>query len=84
MRRHELSDAEWQVIMIAVLCRWSSGEPQAGDDALDACWFDSARLNGADPFMSVDVAAFARQAHALADRESVPTGAVGPKQGSAE
>ncbi|MBS7555381.1 NUDIX hydrolase [Ancylobacter dichloromethanicus] len=30
--------------MIAVLCRWQSGEPVAADDALEARWFGRAEL----------------------------------------
>ncbi|NBJ12544.1 NUDIX hydrolase [Microvirga arsenatis] len=52
-------------VLIAVRCRWVSGEPVAGDDALDARWFALADLDpGALP-MSVDVDAVARRAHAL-------------------
>jgi len=52
-------------VLIAVRCRWVSGVPVAGDDALDARWFALADLDpGALP-MSVDVDVIARRAHAL-------------------
>lgn len=51
-------------ILVAVLCRWLSGEPMAGDDAVEACWFDLASLDGADRAMSLGVADVARQAAA--------------------
>ncbi len=53
-------------ILIAVLCRWVSGEPQGADDALEARWFPLAGLASADLAMSVGVTRIARQAAALA------------------
>ncbi len=52
-------------ILIAVLCRWISGEPVAGDDALEARWFALADLDEPDLALSLDVAQVARQAAAL-------------------
>ncbi|MGO4387380.1 NUDIX hydrolase [Microvirga sp. 2YAF29] len=52
-------------ILIAVLCRWLSGEPVAADDALEAGWF---ALDGLRPEalpMSADVDAIARRAEAI-------------------
>ena len=46
-------------ILIGVLCRWRSGVPVAGDDALDAAWFSQAALNAGDLALSLDVAAVA-------------------------
>jgi len=54
-------------VLIAVLCRWISGSPLAGDDALEAAWHDLAQLGMADPGMSFGVAHLARQAAALAN-----------------
>lgn len=31
-------------VMIAVLCEWSSGEPVAADDAMDAAWIELADI----------------------------------------
>jgi mutator protein MutT len=52
-------------VLIAVLCRWTGGEPIAGDDALEARWVDLDGLAGADLELSRDVAAVAAQAAAL-------------------
>ncbi|MGV2905721.1 ADP-ribose pyrophosphatase, partial [Achromobacter sp. AGC25] len=50
---------------IAVLCRWQSGEPVAGDDARDARWVPLAELEGHELAMSFGVARLARKAAAL-------------------
>ena len=42
-------------ILIGVLCRWLSGAPVAGDDALEADWFSLAALKTGDLAMSLDV-----------------------------
>ncbi|WP_306152546.1 NUDIX hydrolase [Roseovarius sp. MMSF_3281] len=52
-------------ILIAVLCRWTAGEPVAGDDALEARWVDLKALNEANLALSLDVAEVANQAAAL-------------------
>lgn len=52
-------------ILIAVLCRWISGDPVAGDDALEARWFDLEALDGDDIVLSLDVARVAHEAAAL-------------------
>jgi 8-oxo-dGTP diphosphatase len=59
-------------ILMAVRCRWLSGVPLAGDDALEARWFPVADLDPGKIPMSADVDAIARRAHALAlgERES--------------
>ncbi|SDU43378.1 NUDIX hydrolase [Stappia sp. ES.058] len=49
-------------ILIAVLCRWTGGEPVAGDDALDAKWIPLGDLERSDLALSLDVADVARQA----------------------
>jgi len=52
-------------ILIAVLCRWLSGEPEPGDDALEARWFPIADLDPDRLPMSADVEAVARRAEKL-------------------
>lgn len=49
-------------VLIAVLCEWKSGEPIAGDDALEARWFDMKELDHPGLALSVDVAKVARMA----------------------
>lgn len=49
-------------VLIGVLCGWISGDPVAGDDALEAKWFHLDDLDGADLALSLDVAEVARQA----------------------
>lgn len=49
-------------ILIAVLCRWISGEPIANDDALDARWVRLRDLDGSGLALSLDVADVALQA----------------------
>jgi len=52
-------------ILIAMLCRWQSGEPVAGDDARDARWIALADLEGHELATSFGVARLARKAAAL-------------------
>ncbi len=52
-------------ILVAVLCEWVDGEPVAGDDALDARWFDLDRLSKTDLALSMDVVEVAAQAAAI-------------------
>jgi 8-oxo-dGTP diphosphatase len=53
-------------ILIAVRCRWLSGVPSAGDDALEARWFRIADLNPENIPMSAGVDLIARRAKELA------------------
>lgn len=59
-------------ILIAVLCRWQSGEPVAGDDAQDARWVPLAELDGQALATSFGVAGIARKAAALMAQASDP------------
>jgi 8-oxo-dGTP diphosphatase len=52
-------------ILIAVQCRWISGLPLAGDDALEARWFPIGDLDPDKLPMSADVDVLARRAQAL-------------------
>jgi mutator protein MutT len=66
MDRGSAEEIHVHYILIAVLCRWESGEPQAGDDALDAAWHDLDGLDHAGLAMSFGVADVARRAATLA------------------
>ncbi|SCZ04506.1 NUDIX hydrolase [Microvirga guangxiensis] len=59
-------------ILIAVRCRWLSGLPQAGDDALEACWFPIHDLDPASLPMSANVDEIARRAEAMNRLSSIP------------
>lgn len=52
-------------ILIAVLCKWTSGQPIAGDDAVEARWFHLHELDEAGLALSLDVAEVAREAESL-------------------
>lgn len=54
--------------LIAVLCDWKSGEPVAGDDALEARWFALKDLDQADLALSFRVIEVARLAETMTDR----------------
>ncbi len=54
-------------VLIAVACRWVSGEPRAGDDALQARWTPLADLDRHALATSLGVAGLARRAAALLD-----------------
>ena len=60
-------DVRQHYILIAVQCRWISGEPAAGDDALEARWFPIAELDPNTLAMSADVDVIARRAHAASN-----------------
>lgn len=52
-------------VLVAVLCTWVSGEPIAGDDALEARWFPLNALEEEDLALSLDVAKVAWQGAAI-------------------
>jgi len=55
-------------VLIAVLCKWISGEPIAADDALQAQWFRLEDLDEADPSLNLNVVAIARDADNIVRR----------------
>jgi 8-oxo-dGTP diphosphatase len=61
-------------ILIAALCRWISGEPQARDDAQDARWFPLAGLASSHLVLSVGVAQVVQQAAAIAETATRASG----------
>jgi 8-oxo-dGTP diphosphatase len=63
--RDDAGEVGQHYILIAVHCRWISGDPVAGDDALEAGWFAIADLDPAALPMSEDVDTIARRALAL-------------------
>lgn len=62
--RSEDGVLRYHYILIAVRCRWLSGTPTAGDDALEAAWFSLDDLAGGGIALSADVERIARLAHA--------------------
>ncbi len=66
--RSDDGELQQHYILIAVGCRWLSGHPQAGDDALEASWFPVADLRPDRLPMSADVDTIARRAEELALR----------------
>ena len=59
-------------ILIAVRCRWLSGIPLAGDDALEARWVPVSDLRPDRIAMSADVNAIAWLAQEAARRDGAP------------
>ncbi|WP_266064068.1 NUDIX hydrolase [Brucella intermedia] len=55
-----------QYVLVAVFCRWRTGEPIAGDDALEAAWHDLIALDENQLVTSFGVTAVARAAVTLA------------------
>lgn len=58
-------DLRRHFILVAALCRWTAGEPVAGDDALEARWIDLDSIRDTGLALSLDVAEVAAQAAAL-------------------
>ena len=52
-------------VLIAVACHWTSGTPHAGDDALEAAWFDLDALDPSAMVMSFGVMDVLRRALVL-------------------
>jgi len=59
-------------VLIGVLCRWLSGEPVAGDDAMEARWFAFDELSSSGIQMSLAVDEVAEKARQLRDRALQP------------
>ncbi|WP_240989610.1 NUDIX hydrolase [Salipiger mangrovisoli] len=53
-------------VLVAVLCAWVSGDPVAGDDALEARWFPLDALEAKELALSLDVATVARHGAEIA------------------
>lgn len=49
-------------VVVALLCEWIAGDPQANDDATDARWFLLAELDDLDLPAAFDLKAIARSA----------------------
>ncbi|MGO7541264.1 NUDIX hydrolase [Rhizobium beringeri] len=49
-------------VVVALLCQWITGDPQANDDATDARWFMLAELDDLDLPAAFDLKAIARSA----------------------
>lgn len=64
--RSEQGDAGHHFVLIAVRCRWISGTPSPGDDALETDWFPISDLHPGRADMSIDVDTVARLAEELA------------------
>lgn len=63
--RDDRGELQRHFILVAVLCRWTDGEPAAGDDALEARWFRLDDLSTSNLALSLDVAEVAHKAAAL-------------------
>ena len=59
------ADGAWHYVLVACLCRWTAGEPRAGDDALEAAWFPAADLRWRPAPLIDRVAEVAARARAL-------------------
>ena len=59
-------------VLIAVLCRWLSGEPVAGDDAMEARWFTFDELSSSGIQTSLAVDEVAEKARQVRDRALHP------------
>jgi len=59
-------------VLIAVLCGWLSGEPVAGDDAMEARWFTFDELSSSGIQMSLAVDEVAAKARQVRDRALQP------------
>ena len=55
LRRNEAGEVISHYLLVGVACRYQSGEPRAGDDALDARWFPFEQIRQGDLQMSARV-----------------------------
>ena len=55
LRRDDAGDVVSHYLLVGVACRYQSGEPTAGDDALDARWFPVEQICRGDLQMSARV-----------------------------
>ncbi len=55
LRRDSQGQVNSHYLLVGVACRYVSGTPQAGDDALDASWFPVERILQGDLSMSARV-----------------------------
>lgn len=67
--RDDKGELRQHFVLIAVLCKWQSGAPVGGDDALEAKWFALEELNECKLAMSLNVAEVAHQAAAVFAQE---------------
>lgn len=61
----ESGETKQHFVLIAVLCQWISGDPVAGDDALEARWMPIEGLKNQELALSLDVVEVAQMAAAL-------------------
>jgi ADP-ribose pyrophosphatase YjhB (NUDIX family) len=70
--RDEKDALRTHYVLIAVLCDWLSGVPQAADDVSEAAWFEIADVNASTLAMSEHVAAVASLAAAASCSSESP------------
>jgi 8-oxo-dGTP diphosphatase len=61
----EEQDIREHHVLVAVLCFWECGVPNAGDDALEARWFKLPEIEKLESSVSLDVVRVASQASSL-------------------
>ncbi|MCK0746242.1 NUDIX hydrolase [Chromohalobacter nigrandesensis] len=61
----DAGETKQHFVLIAVLCQWISGEPIAGDDALEARWMPIEGLKNQELALSLDVVEVAQMAAKL-------------------
>ncbi|MGU7816106.1 NUDIX hydrolase [Burkholderia sp. AW49-1] len=54
-------------IVLIMYCRWLMGEPVAGDDALDAAWFEIASLDQVELVTCIDIRRVIRSTQCIED-----------------
>lgn len=78
--RDEKDALRTHYVLIAVLCDWLSGVPQAADDVSEAAWFEIAAVNASTLAMSEHVAAVASLAAAASRTRESPSPLHHPEQ----